>query len=399
MPSVIECNSAECGTPLAGNPTIGVELEVEYNGENITQKALEVKSALNAEGERVIIKGDGSLSHGFEIVTRPMGREFHTRLWGNLFSSEVKRGLSSWDTQTCGLHTHIPKFNDTGKDASTILAVEHPAIRNFILSLAGRENSRWCKFHTIRNKADASRFLGSRNRSCDRYVAVNTNSRHNTHEARIFRGNLRSNSILLAVEFAEAMHKFGEGEKSVRTEEGFLDFLQYPEGRTPSHKWPNLFAFVEEYRSMQSQVQREMRSRMWRERESSTLESGMSVETRLALLNGRGNFNSPLEFLAEELRASWIVPSLSCDQLARRLRRPNKEGRENNPPRCFALCNGIPFVFEPTASAWFAISESGLAKIAECVAVSVQNLKNRIENNGWACIAFDMLGHNCGKVV
>jgi hypothetical protein len=200
MPNVILENSANAGLPLDGVPTIGVELEVEYNGDNISEKAMEVSTALNSNGQRVIIKGDGSLSHGFEIVTRPMGRHHHVELWGGLLTQSVRRGLQSWDTSTCGLHTHIPQFFNTGKDASAVLAVEHPAIRNFVLSLAGRENSRWCKFHTIRNKADAGRYIGSRTRrSFDRYVAVNTNPRHNTHELRIFRGNLRPASILRAV--------------------------------------------------------------------------------------------------------------------------------------------------------------------------------------------------------
>lgn len=398
MPSVIDSNCAECGSALEGRPTIGVELEVEYCGEgNITSKALEVKTALNSQGERVIIKGDGSLSHGFEIVTRPMGREFHKVLWGSLFTSEVKRGLQSWDTQTCGLHTHIPQFAETGKNASAVLAVEHPAIRNFVLSLAGRENSRWCKFHTIRNKADASRFLGNRSRSSDRYVAVNSNSRHNTHELRIFRGNLRSNSILRAVEFAEAVWSFGEAEKSVRTEDGFLDFLQSKdELNAREYRWGNLALFVNEYREVQSSIQREMRSRMWRERESASVES--ATERRIAQMSGAGNLNLRLEFLSEELKASWIVPSLSCDQLARRLRIPFGVDREGE-KRCFSLVNGIPFVWEPSANSWFAISETGFEKIASSAGVTRQYLKNEISERGLGGIALSLIGANCGKVV
>lgn len=396
MPSVIDSNCAETGSPLEGRPTIGVELEVEYSGENITQKALEVKTALNSQGERVIIKGDGSLNHGFEIVTRPMGREFHKTLWGGLFSAEVKRGLQSWDTQTCGLHTHIPQFNETGKNASAVLAVEHPAIRNFVLSLAGRENSRWCKFHTIRNKADASRFLGNRSRNSDRYVAVNSNSRHNTHELRIFRGNLRSNSILRAVEFAEAVWAFGDAEKSVRTEEGFLEFLTAKsDTNAREYRWGNLAQFVEEYRDVQSSIQREMRSRMWRERESASLES--ASERRDAQMNGAGNLNLRLECLAEELKASWIVPSLSCDQLARRLRIPFGVDR-NGDKRCFALVNGIPFVWEPSASSWFAVSETGFEKLATSAGVTRQYLKNAIAERSLGAIAFSLVGANCGKV-
>jgi hypothetical protein len=395
MPNVILDNSAESGSPLDGVPTIGVELEVEYNGNNvsISEKAMEVSTALNSNGQRVIIKGDGSLSHGFEIVTRPMGRHYHIELWGGLLTQSVRRGLQSWDTSTCGLHTHIPQFLNTGKDASAVLAVEHPAIRNFVLSLAGRENSRWCKFHTIRNKADAGRYIGSRTRrSFDRYVAVNTNSRHNTHELRIFRGNLRPASILRAVEFAEAVWAFGEAEKSVRTEDGFLDFLKSKEeSNARTFRWPNLSAFVDQYREVQSSIQREMRSRMWRERESAVAES--TQETRQAIASACGNLNFTLDCLAEELKVSWMVLSLSCDQLARRLRIPLNSGS-----RCFAMVNSIPFIYEPNGTAWFAVSEVGLEKIASGVGCSVQAFKNRLVNNGWGNIAFDVMGHNKGRV-
>ena len=395
MPSVILGSDAQTAGALDGSPTIGVELEVEYVGDNISEKASEVSQALNSEGERVIIKGDGSLSHGFEIVTRPMGIKYHAQMWGGLLTSNVRRGLQSWDTSTCGLHTHVPQFGVTGKDASAVLAVEHPAIRNFVLSLAGRENSRWAKFHTIRNKADAGRYINGRSRrSFDRYVAVNTNPRHSTHELRIFRGNLRPASILRAVEFAEAVWCFGEAEKSVRTEDGFLDFLQ-SRNSEGDRRWTNLATFVDQYREVQGSIQRELRARMWRERESAVPES--THETRTALASTAGNLNFALDCLAEELKASWIVPSMSCDQLARRLRIPR--AINGGTPRCFAMVNGIPYVYEVNASAWFAISETGLGKIASAIGCSVLALKNRLVNNSWGGIAFDVHGHNCGKVV
>ena len=398
MPNVILGSEARTAPALDGLPTIGVELEVEYVGENISEKASEVLSALNSEGERVIIKGDGSLSHGFEIVTRPMGRKYHTEMWGGLLTQSVRRGLQSWDTSTCGLHTHIPQFGMSGKDASAVLAVEHPAIRNFVLSLAGRENSRWCKFHTIRNKADAGRYINGRSRRCsDRYVAVNTNPRHSTHELRIFRGNLRPASILRAVEFAEAVWAFGEAEKSVRTEDGFLDFLKSrDESDARLLRWPNLSQFVDQYKEVQSSIQRELRSRMWRERESAVAES--THESRPAIASACGNLNFTLDCLAEELKASWIVPSLSCDQLARRLRIPVPTSGTRGIPRCFAMVNSIPFIYEPNGSAWFAVSEVGLEKIASGIGCSVLALKNRLINNGWGNVAFDKMGHNKGRV-
>ncbi|NBP30338.1 MAG: hypothetical protein EBV23_12330 [Flavobacteriia bacterium] len=421
MPMVIQNNSASAGSPLDGNPTIGVELEVEVSREaSANTKALEVLQALNAEGERVIIKHDGSLNNGFEIVTRPMGREpYHRTLWMEKFSPDIRRGLSSWDTQTCGLHTHIPQFFNSSKDASLVLAVQHPAIRNFVECLAGRDTGQWAKFYCLRNKADTLRYLSGRRG--DRYVAVNTNSRHNTHEIRIFKGNTKPSSIMRAIEFAEAVWTFGNEERSIRTEEGFLSFLKRCNSNG-SFTWPNLCMFVDQYGDEQKRAMREVRNRFRSRLEESDRETA-GIEHRRAFENQLGHLNLEIGFLADPVLASSIVMTASADDMARRLRVPRTpctdrqarncrcSGYEDGEfVRCFTLSNGIPFVFEPRAGRWFAIEENAFLQMCSLVDASaysgnntipngVNSLRSIIQSGRFQSVALTRNGTNCGKVV
>lgn len=433
-------SSANAGTPLEGNPTIGVELEVEVDRAlNRVDKANAVFSALNADGARVIVKSDGSLSHGFEIVSRPMGIELHKKLWMEKLSPEVRAGLASWDTETCGLHTHIPQFFNASKDASAVVAVQHPCVRNFVECLAGRDTRRWARFHTIRNKADAGRFLQGAISRGDRYLAVNSNSRHNTHEIRIFKGNTRPQSIMRAVEFAEAVWCFGDEEKSVRTEEGFLTFLKRVNA-TGSFRWPNLVQFIENYGQEQNRAMREVKNRFRSRLEERESEGGISPICRARAVPNRfgdlilardgrplenwrttdsaGNPLPPtpptppleLPYLTREVRAVDLVMTPSCEEMARTLRIPLTpcEDREDGCSCCgsaegrlvraFTLHQSVPFIFEPEAGRWFAISEDALTRLCESAETSTRRLRSVISNRSLGSVCFDVRGQNCGKV-
>jgi len=55
---------------------MGVELEIDDSGED-NANADERMCIANDAGERIYCKHDGSIEHGFEIVSHPMSLEYH----------------------------------------------------------------------------------------------------------------------------------------------------------------------------------------------------------------------------------------------------------------------------------------------------------------------------------
>lgn len=90
---------------MGGNPDrdlfLGVELEVEHNTyDAIDQAANEFKGF-------AILKEDGSLSNGFEIVTTAATLQVHQSKWPTLLSESLKDMLrGGWGQPHCGLHIH-----------------------------------------------------------------------------------------------------------------------------------------------------------------------------------------------------------------------------------------------------------------------------------------------------
>jgi hypothetical protein len=185
--------------------------------------------AYRLEGmELAYLKQDGSLNHGFEIVTHPMSHDFYkneaSELWDTLENLRTTYKVKSWDTTTCGLHIHISRtgFNG-GAHMHRFLNLVY-SNQNFYEALAGRNSSNWAKFADIYRQdferdAEGNRILDvydnyvtSRkrdlmsklgNHSTDRYSAVNTNNRE-TLEMRIFRGTVNSNTIKSQIDLAHA---------------------------------------------------------------------------------------------------------------------------------------------------------------------------------------------------
>ena len=191
----------------------GIELEVEASGGNIDETSHLVQEAL---GERVYLKEDGSLNHGFEIVTHPHSlQSFQKEFEWQSFARFRRAGLRSWDTDTCGLHVHV------SRDAFGEPYDYRTTRRNFISSrqshelrfikliydnqrqverLAGRSSPSYANFadknHLVR-KVKYNATEGGR------HSAVNTDN-DNTLEVRVFKGSLIPERVLACIEFVHA---------------------------------------------------------------------------------------------------------------------------------------------------------------------------------------------------
>lgn len=204
---------------------LGVELEVEVRPEIVTRvdKAKELHFKINGDefGRNVFFENDGSLNHGFEIITQPMGLDKHRELWEFLKSRDAVKGLRSHQTTTCGLHVHVSREKMSKLQIAKIVAfVNAPENEQLIRAVARRYAEGYCK---IKNKK-----IGQSAHSDDRYEAVNITPRR-TIEFRIFRGSLKYESVMAAIEFSNALVDFcAEGRTSIQdlNADKFIDFIK-----------------------------------------------------------------------------------------------------------------------------------------------------------------------------
>src|SRR5690606_34675899 len=92
-------------------------------------------------GKDIIIKHDGSIGYGFEIVSAPATFEVHQEIWERFFDKFLK-SKKLRTSFNCGMHIHINKSSlsllQMGKFLNFIYAQDN---RKFIKHISGRESS------------------------------------------------------------------------------------------------------------------------------------------------------------------------------------------------------------------------------------------------------------------
>lgn len=203
----------------------GVELEVEIKDHGIdsNEKARMLNDLLNdgERGKRVFFERDGSLNNGFEIISQPMSLPAHRELWSWLRDRDACRHLLSHNTRTCGLHVHVNKDNLTQLQIAKIVTfINDPANEQLIRAIARRYAEGYCK---IKQKS-----FDSAHQSTDRYEAVNITSQK-TIEFRVFKGSLKYESVLAAIEFCNSLVEFAAdpitNDVTKLTTDHFIEFI------------------------------------------------------------------------------------------------------------------------------------------------------------------------------
>ena len=198
-----------------GQYHLGFELEVEsrrnsrYEGAELAQNEL---------GGHAYMKDDGSLNDGFEIVTHPHTLSAYQTDFNWDFVSKLKtRGFLSWNTETCGLHVHVSRtafgigVNPWGRADREALILNKQAHELRFMKLiydnqrqveriAGRSNN---SYATFSDKGRLVSKLKSGYQNDGRYSAINTQN-DDTLEVRVFKGSLRKERVLSALEFVAA---------------------------------------------------------------------------------------------------------------------------------------------------------------------------------------------------
>ena len=135
-----------------------------------------------------------------EIITHAMSLPAHQTLWNWLKDRSSVSGLRSHNTRTCGLHVHVNRDGLSGiQIARMVTFINDPTNEQLIRAIARRYGEGYCK---IKKKT-----LDTALDSPDRYEALNVTS-HQTVEFRLFRGSLRYESVMAALEFSNSLVDF-----------------------------------------------------------------------------------------------------------------------------------------------------------------------------------------------
>jgi hypothetical protein len=193
---------------------MGFELEVESDG-NSRRDGAEI--VVNSLGERVYLKEDGSLNDGFEIVTHPHSlEEYQTKFdWESL--GKLRRlGFRSWNTSTCGLHVHVSRTAfgnpNTRQDIVKVQAHELRFMKLIydndrqISRLAGRTSN----YATFGDKGRLVEKIKYGTQHNGRYSAINSDNSA-TLEVRVFRGSLKPERVLMALELVQCSVEYTRG--------------------------------------------------------------------------------------------------------------------------------------------------------------------------------------------
>ena len=209
---------------------MGVELEVEVSKGNIDDHVEALNAKLNdgEVGKRVYFEADGSLTHGFEIITNPMGLDGHYELWSALQDRDLTRGMRSHDTSTCGLHVHVSRKNMHTMQLNKMnVFLNHPDNQELIKAVARRYDVNYARI-AQKKLSNAHKY------DIERRDAFNiTNDR--TVEFRIFKGTLVHDTLLSAIEFANAVVNFTMPASSAGfhlSTQRFIDFIDSPSQRS-----------------------------------------------------------------------------------------------------------------------------------------------------------------------
>jgi hypothetical protein len=188
---------------------MGIELEVD-KGEDCEGAAREI---IDTTGE-IYCKHDGSLSHGFEIVSHPATYEYHrdNLKWGAVMRIAKEHGFKSHDAGTCGLHVHVSR-TAFGRDYDqrelgiTKLLYMVEKYWDQVLKFSRRTEAqadqwaaRYCSGAHI---MPADELLNAAKRG-GRYRAVNLQPSR-TVEIRIFRGTLKKSTFLATLQLVKLL--------------------------------------------------------------------------------------------------------------------------------------------------------------------------------------------------
>jgi len=193
------------------------------------------------------LKSDGSLNDGFEVVTFPMTLDFHRTVmpYEEMFRRLHDDGYTSHENSTCGLHIHAGRtgFGSTARSQNPAIGrmiwiVE--AFKEQIKVFSRRKDFRYCQFYGFSSNMtpkDMLKYARIENRH-SRYKAINLQN-SGTVEIRIFKGSLKTSTVLASIELCDYIRKYVTKNKDDSTYNSSFTWQQFISG-VRSSDYPNL---------------------------------------------------------------------------------------------------------------------------------------------------------------
>lgn len=222
-----------------GKRFFGVELEIDCGGKD-DDNARILKEIANAHGEHIYVKSDGSLDEGLELVSHPMTLDYHKQFcWSELMHRAIAMGYRSHQTSTCGLHIHVSRnsFGDSREEQDEVISRILFFVETHwaeLLKFSRRSEysmNRWAARYGF-EKTGREILDKAKKGNNGRYAAVNLMN-YATIEFRLFRGTLKYNTLIAAIELVNeicdlAIHLTDEGIAKTSWSE-FVETIEAPE--------------------------------------------------------------------------------------------------------------------------------------------------------------------------
>lgn len=217
----------------------GVELEIDGAGKD-SDNADDLLKIANRDDDHIYIKCDGSLDDGMELVTHPMSLDYHKNYqWEEIMKKAISLGYRSHQTSTCGLHIHVNRncLGDTREEQEEVISRILFFVETHwaeLLRFSRRSEysmNRWAARYGY-EKSGREILDKAKKGNNGRYAAVNLMN-YTTIEFRLFRGTLKYNTLIAALELVDAicdlaMHLTDEGIAKMSWSE-FVETLTKPE--------------------------------------------------------------------------------------------------------------------------------------------------------------------------
>ena len=188
----------------------GVELEIDKGGKD-DGNAEVLYNIANSDEENLYIKSDSSLSDGMELVSHPCSLQYHKTEfpWADVMKKAVSMYYRSHNTNTCGLHIHIGReaLGETVEEQEEVISrimFFFESHWNEMFNFSRRSEyavEHWASRYGYKEKPKDILEDAKKNRK-GRYACVNITN-YDTIEIRLFRGTLKYNTFIAAIEMVD----------------------------------------------------------------------------------------------------------------------------------------------------------------------------------------------------
>jgi hypothetical protein len=175
---------------------LGVELEFETSDRDLARR--KVGKALRGHA---IMKSDGSIHHGFEVVTCPATLDIHLEVFKKFYESKINELQNA---SNVGMHVHVSRRPLSVLTVGKITAfMNNEDNKTFITKIAGRSPNNYCRQDIYRSFS----YPLTHSNGGDRYNTLNLQNRE-TIEFRIFSTPLNYEEFASKVQFCQAIVEY-----------------------------------------------------------------------------------------------------------------------------------------------------------------------------------------------